>query len=955
LSKSVLGLVFSVASIALMFVPGIGWALRAGLQIGLMLASSVLLGPKKPKGISSGGTGLNAQLDINTPRKMVVGPSNMALDIRYHTFSGSDQERFHQIICPASHAVESIDEIWMENELAWTAAGGVQGRYATSPTGPFLFVTTRTEGNSGNGIAVNSTWASTATLTGCAYVYLQYRLVDGGGERNDSPFAGGVPSRLTIRGKGARLYDPRLDSTVSGGSGAHRADNQATWTYNAATADNPALHLLFYLIGWKIGGKLAVGAGVPPSRIDLPSFITAANACAEPISLVAGGTERRYRMAGILSEGDDRTAVIENICASMNATLRDAGGKLALHVLVNDLATPAFNFTGDDILDNEAWEQTPELSRYFNIVRGRYVNADDTALYQPAEYPEVKLTSLDGVDRITTVDYPLVHSASQAQRLAKQFLQRNQYQGRYSATFGPRALQVNIGDPVTLTHPSLGWGSKLFRIVSQAISREGNVALTMLEEHANIYAWDEEEAAAVVPGAPTIYDPLLDPLIEGINNATGAGTNLLNDKVFGALWTKSTDAARTRPLAENGFALGHEPWALLLPASTSVSNFAISPKVPVLAGETIYFSLDVQRGTTLGAGSLLNLDHTFLAADGTTIVGTSVPGAQQSAATLTAGAPPKAVSWSQVVPAGASYVRLEIDTAIAASSSGSFRVERPTISRVQPGADITSFIDGPTAESFAHSYDNVAEAGQFPRNLTYALKNAAGTITSGIVWTYTVLSGTANGFTNASGAQSISGSGAVTLIISSLATSTATIEVKAVHGGNTRTKQIQLSKNFAAPPSGGGGGSSTSSQTSGFVNLTAAINTYQTISAASPVLSTTLGPGKTQVNINVNLDVIPSAVAGSGPNNIQAKVQRDISSVWTDVGAAFNSTPDADVALDPDTFERYVSVVGVLNQSTGDTGLTAGNTYTHRVQARWTNNSNRTPFYFTGSIVTQVP
>jgi hypothetical protein len=395
----------------------------------------------------------------------------------------------------------------------------------------------------------------------------------------------------------------------------------------------------------------------------------------------------------------------------------------------------------------------------------------------------------------------------------------------------------------------------------------------------------------------------------------------------------------------------------LLPASTSVSNFAISPKVPVLAGETIYFSLDVQRGTTLGAGSLLNLDHTFLAADGTTIVGTSVPGAQQSAATLTAGAPPKAVSWSQVVPVGASYVRLEIDTAIAASSSGSFRLERPTISRVQPGADITSFIDGPTAESFAHSYDNVAEAGQFPRNLTYALKNAAGTITSGITWSYTVISGTVNGFTNASGSQSISGAGAVTLTISSLATSNAAIEVKAVHAGNIRTKQVQLSKNFAPPPSGGGGsgGSSTTTQTSGFQQLTAASNTYATISATSPVLSTTLGTGKTQVDIDINLTVGPGMTGAATANNIQVKAQRDISSVWTDVGSTIDSDPDPKVGIDPDTLERFVDIEGIISGTINNTGLTAGNTYTHRVQARWTNGTSHTPFSFTGTIVTQVP
>jgi hypothetical protein len=80
---------------------------------------------------------------------------------------------------------------------------------------------------------------------------------------------------MTIRGKGAKVYDPRLDSTVTGGSGSQRAATQSTWAWDDNASRNPALQLLWFLLGWKINSKLALGMGLPPARIDLPSFITA--------------------------------------------------------------------------------------------------------------------------------------------------------------------------------------------------------------------------------------------------------------------------------------------------------------------------------------------------------------------------------------------------------------------------------------------------------------------------------------------------------------------------------------------------------------------------------------------------------------------------------------------------------------------------------------------------------
>jgi hypothetical protein len=61
---------------------------------------------------------------------------------------------------------------------------------------------------------------------------------------------------MTIIGRGAKLYDPRRDSTVVGGSGPMRANDQSTWRYTAddggVIGENLPLMILRRLLGWRI-------------------------------------------------------------------------------------------------------------------------------------------------------------------------------------------------------------------------------------------------------------------------------------------------------------------------------------------------------------------------------------------------------------------------------------------------------------------------------------------------------------------------------------------------------------------------------------------------------------------------------------------------------------------------------------------------------------------------------
>jgi hypothetical protein len=501
------------------FIPVVGPALAAALRaaaIATVLAgvTQQFFAPKIPK--SQIGR-LNVTLDPSTPRKAVFGTTAMALDLRYHESSGANQEYVDYIIAVAAHKVSSIDEIWFEEKQAWTATGGVTATYLN-----YLTVTTRTEGTDANYIPINggAKWGSSRRLTGCAYVHLRIKRT-GNVNTQDSPLVNGLPSRVTIIGNGALLYDPRKDSTVPGGSGSHRATDQSTWGVytNADDTDNPALQLLWWLLGWEINNKLSIGCGVPYTRIDMESFITAANICDENVTLAIGGTQKRYRTSGTASDGDDRMEIINNLLASMSGTIRDNSGKLMLTVMKNDLADYVLTLDENDMIGGFEWQQTGGLTENNNVARGRYVDPSQNSLYQFVDYPEVGFASPDGIDRVMSLDLFYVEDGRRAQRIAKQALQRNQYRGMFSTTFNAKALGCQVGDIVRMNLTALGWSNKPFRVISQEIGFDGKVPLTLIEENAAIYAWDSDESAPLTATAPTIYNPLNNPLILAITDA----------------------------------------------------------------------------------------------------------------------------------------------------------------------------------------------------------------------------------------------------------------------------------------------------------------------------------------------------------------------------------------------------------------------------------------------------
>ncbi len=504
-----------------------------GISAGALISAGTLINAagslmsaraKAPATSSSASDRLNVSMNLRAPRVTVVGSTAMATDLRDQEWS-DDQSLCHRFVVVAAHRVQAIREIWFDGELAWTAAGGVQGKGVG-----YLTVIPILEGTAGNAINIGPRMGRTRIYAGCAYVYLAYKLT-GNGKKGESPYAQSIPSRVTIVGDGASFYDPRRDSTVPGGSGTMRAGDQSTWAWDASACRNPALATLFYLLGWRINGRLSVGKGIPASRIDLASFIAAANICDEPVAKPGGGFEPRYRCDGVWNEEDDPSLVLDNLKAAMNAVLDDVDGKIRLTVLHNDLVVPAGDLTTDDVLGEFTWIQTPALDESINVIRGGYTDPSPASLYQLVDYPEVRIDSPDGIDRSQLVNLPLVQSPSQGQRLVKLRLGRSQYGGTFTAVFQATAWKYQKGDVVRFSFLPLGWSQKLFRIADMAVQVDGTVPLMLREEHPAIYAAYDDATAAVTGVAPTTYDPSLWPVLQAIDEAgkTGDWSQIVDD------------------------------------------------------------------------------------------------------------------------------------------------------------------------------------------------------------------------------------------------------------------------------------------------------------------------------------------------------------------------------------------------------------------------------------------
>lgn len=350
-------------------------------------------------------------------------------------------------------------------------------------------------------------------LRGVAHLVVAYKA--------DAPdaetpvWSAGRPQFLPVV-RGLKLYDPRKDSTVPGGSGPHRWDDPATreWGENAELCRYNFDRGIYACDRVDDPTMLLVGRGLSASEAPPDRIFAAANLCDEDVELPGGGTEKRYRVGGVIAADETFGDVADDFAAAMGGVVIQPEGAIAVepgHAKVPVVAiTDADVIVGTKVTFSNFRSEAD--AEWCNTVVGRYV--EPTQKWQDHAAPVRRVDAdviADKGPRESQLTLRLVTSGTQAQRVAEIRRRQGRLLRSGGLTLGPRFAELEEGDWITWTSPRRTKGLPVvFRIESYALGREWRNVLTLREMAGTVY--DEPEliadgaiAAQQTPATPGYY------------------------------------------------------------------------------------------------------------------------------------------------------------------------------------------------------------------------------------------------------------------------------------------------------------------------------------------------------------------------------------------------------------------------------------------------------------------
>ena len=273
------------------------------------------LAPKPDFGAASSGTILSNNVNGIAAQDFVYGKVRKGGIITFYESTGDNNNFLHQIICLAGHEVNSIGDIYINDQVATfsgdfvTVAGTGDGQTSWGSK-------VRVKKYDGSQTAADADLVSETSADanfkglGVAYLYIRY-------EYDQDIFASGVPT-VTAVIEGKKVYDPRTDTT--------------------AYSNNAALCIRDYIVS---------GYGLDDASVDNVYFSAAANECDENISLSGGGTEKRYELNGIVQADRSIGDVLSDMVTACAGSLFWGSG--AWRLKAGAYSAPVKTLTLDDL------------------------------------------------------------------------------------------------------------------------------------------------------------------------------------------------------------------------------------------------------------------------------------------------------------------------------------------------------------------------------------------------------------------------------------------------------------------------------------------------------------------------------------------------------------------------------------------------------------------------------
>ena len=325
-----------------------------------------------------------------------------------------------------------------------------------------------------------SNWGSNHKLSGLCYLAVRFRW-------NQDIFSNIPKIQALIEGKKVKTYNASL------------VEQSASYT------TNPSWVLLDYLTNERYGKGLSV------NDIDLQSFYDASLVCETQVTPYSGGDDINIFDANAIL--DTSKKIIENtrtLLKGCRGYLPYTSGKYRL--VIETTGTATISLTEDDIFGGYS-VTSPNKNDKYNRVICSYVSPEKNWQIDEVQFPPIDDSGLPSADQHTTMktadggfllegryDFgQVITSPYQAEEMAEVILRRSREAIQLNINAGGKAYDLAIGDIVNITHSSLGFSAKPFRVLSISFNEDFTVGLNLTEHQNAHYTWATKTQAPTVP------------------------------------------------------------------------------------------------------------------------------------------------------------------------------------------------------------------------------------------------------------------------------------------------------------------------------------------------------------------------------------------------------------------------------------------------------------------------
>ena len=338
-----------------------------------------------------------------------------------------------------------------------------------------------TDGQSASSLlSTLSNWGSNHKLSGLCYLALRFKW-------NQDVFSGIPKVQAVLQGKKVVSY------------------NSSLVAQSPAFSTNPAWCLLDYLTNSRYG------KGISISEINLQSFYDASQVCETQVTPYSGGSDINiFDANAVLDTSKKLLENVRELLKGCRGYLPYTQGKYSL--IIETIGTASLTLTEDDIIGGYTL-QTPAKNEKYNRVIVSYVDPDRNYQVNETQFPPLDDSGLPSADQHATMksddggfllegrfDFgKVITNTYQAEEMAEVILRRTRDSLRLSINVSFSAYDLAIGDIVNITHSSIGFSSKPFRVLSIKFNPDYTLGLDLVEHQDAHFTWATKTQAPTVP------------------------------------------------------------------------------------------------------------------------------------------------------------------------------------------------------------------------------------------------------------------------------------------------------------------------------------------------------------------------------------------------------------------------------------------------------------------------